>query len=513
MTRSPRSQRSVSLKALFPQAVFTTGEDILAQSCSRRPKAPRDMDIQHVFVAGVGSIESTECHLQDAVRLGAKAVITERLLPTSLPQCLVGDARQAYGKLLHALAKNPSKKLVTIGVLGTHGKTSASLLIASMMKAIGGSCGYWTSLGRSPHPAEVNLASSAPSAANLASWLVQSVKAKRPAVVVEISEDMLLQRSTAGIEFDVLVIPSFRKSQRHDRLESRGIETGMMRTIEQLKSHGLVVYNADDARLNRLIERHRIPAVGYGLDADANVRGKRIERTKGSQTMMISAGHSLMPLTTPLSGDHSLRHMLAAVAVGYSFGLELFEVIGGVERMTSIPGRMQSLSCGQDFSVHVDLADQADRLAVSLHALAPLGGRVICVAEVPECASNEQRAAYGRVLSRSASRVLLTQSRRTNVRGQKLMWEVLDGCDRPAAVDLVPDRATAIELAIRSAEPGDQILLAGWGSNGWTNNRDKHSFTDKDLAEKCLYKLVNETEEARPAAVAVEGLRIHRNDA
>ncbi len=123
---------------------------------------------------------------------------------------------------------------------------------------------------------------------------------------------------------------------------------------------------------------------------------------------------------------------------------------------------MQSIVCGQEFSVYVDLADQADRLAVSLHALAPLGGKVICVAEVPDCATAEQRAAYGRVLSRAASRVLLTQSRLTNVRGQKLMWEVLDGCDKPAAVDLVSDRATAIELALRSAQPGDQIVLAGW---------------------------------------------------
>ncbi len=512
MARSPRSSRSVSLKTLFPQAVFTAGDDILASSCSRRPKAPENFDATHVFVAGVDSLESNDDKIADAIRLGAKAVITERLLPTPIPQCLVGDARMAYGKLLHALAQSPSQKLVTVGVLGTHGKTSVSLLIASMLKAVGGSVGYWTSLGRNPQPIQTKTNPGTITAAGLTTWMAQSVKAKRPAVVIELSEEMLLNRTAAGIEFDVLVIPSFRKSQRHDSLESRGIETGLIRAIEQLKDHGLVVYNADDARLNRLIERHRIPALGYGLDADANVRGKRIDRMKGTQTMMVSAGNALMPLTSSLAGDHSLRHLLAAVTVGHAFGLELFEVIGGVERMSSIPGRMQTIACGQDFTVHVDLADQADRLAVSLHALAPLGGRIICVAEVPECASADQRAAYGRVLSRSASRVLLTQSRHTNTRGQKLMWEVLDGCDRPAAVDLVPDRTTAIELALRSAEPGDQVLFAGWGSSPWTNNRDKRSFTDKELAEACLYRMVDEPKQPRSAAVALEGLRIHRHD-
>ncbi len=512
MARSPQFARSVSLKTLFPQAVFTNGEDILATSCSRRPKSPRDRDATHVYVAGVDSVECEEEQIQDAVRLGATAIITERLLPNAVPQCLVSDARQAYGQLIHALAKSPSQKLITIGVLGTHGKTSVSLLIASMMKTIGGSVAYWTSLGRSPEPGIEKSKSQSMNPASLTNFLSKAVKDKRPTAVIELNDEMLLNRTAAGVEFDVIVVPSFRKSQRHDHLESKGIEAAVVRTMTQLKGHGLVVYNADDARLNRLITRHQIPATCYGLDADADVRGKRIERTKGSQTMMVSAARSLMPLTSRLTGDHSLRHMLAAVTVGHVFGLELFEVIGGIERLNTIPGRMQSIVCGQDFSVHVDLADQADRLAVSLHALAPLGGKVICVAEVPECATAEQRAVYGRVLSRAASRVLLTQSRHANVRGQKLMWEVLDGCDQPAAVDLVPDRATAIELALRSARPGDQILLAGWGSHSWMNNVKKQSQTDRALAESLLFAMVNEPKEVKPAAAEVNRFRVHRYD-
>lgn len=507
-----RSSRSVSLRGLFPQAVFTVGEDIVAGSCSRSPKSRQAGVGNHVFVAGVDSLEADDAAVATAIKAGASAIITERLLPASIPQCIVGDARQAYSMLLHALAKNPSEKLITVGVLGTHGKTSVALLVASMLKSIGGGVAYWTSLGRNPEGPRKNSRLPSHGSAAIARWMLDAVNAKKPAAVIELSEEMLLNRTAAGVEFDILVIPSFRKTQRHDQLETRGIETGLIRAIEQLKDHGLVVYNADDARLNRFIERHQIPALSYGLDADANVRGKRIDRHNGSQTIMVSAGQCLMPLTTPLSGDHALRHALAAVTVGHAFGLELFEVIGGVERMSSIPGRMQSLQCGQDFHVTVDLADQADRLAVALHALAPLGGRIICVAEVPDCASAEQRAAYGRVLSRAASRVLLTQSRHSNLRGQKWMWEVLDGCDHPAAVDLVPDRKAAIELALRSAQPGDQILLAGWGTLSWTNNRERAMFNDKDVAEKLLYSLSKETMFQNTNAVAMKPPRLLQSD-
>ena len=503
MASSPRAAQLVSLKSLFPQAVFTAGSDISVSTCSRRPNTRIVNSESHIYVAGVDSLENDDEAAAAAIARGATAILSERLLPIPVPQCLVGDVRQAYGELLHALAKHPSQKMLTIGVLGTHGKTSVSLMVASMLKKIAGSVAYWTTLGANPELPIANQTSSAPTAKTLTNWMAKSAKQKTPAVVIELSDNVLLNRTAAGIEFDILVIPSFRKTQRNDRLESRGIETAILRSIDQLKEHGLVVYNADDARLNRLIERNQIPAIGYGMDADAQVRGKRIHREHGSQTMMISAGRSLMPLSSKLMGDHHLRHQLAAVAVGHAFGLDLFEVIGSVERLTQIPGRMQSLTCGQDFSVYVDASDQADRLAVALHALAPLGGRITCVAEVPDCADAEQRAAYGRVLSRAASRVILTQSRVTTKQGQHLMWEVLDGCDQPAAVNLVPDRAAAIELAMRSAEPGDQILLAGWGIDRWTNGRNKQACNDKEIAESFLYALAKEGDDAQRSTIAL----------
>lgn len=508
MASSPRAAQLVSLKSLFPQAVFTAGTDISVSTCSRRPNSRIVNSESHIFVAGVDSLENGDDAAETAIARGATAILSERLLPIPVPQCLVGDVRQAYGQLLHALAKCPSQKMLTIGVMGTHGKTSVALMVASMLKKIAGNVAYWTTLGVKPELPRGTQTATTPTAKSIANWMAKSAKQKMPAAVIELNDEMLLNRTAAGVEFDVLVIPSFRKTQRHDHLESRGIETAILRSIDQLKEHGLVVYNADDARLNRLIDRHQIPAMGYGMDADAQVRGKRIHREKGSQTMMISAGRSLMPITSQLMGDHHLRHQLAAVAVGYAFGLELFEVIGGVERLKSIPGRMQSLACGQEFSVHIDHADQADRLAVALHGLAPLGGRIICVAEVPNCADADQRAAYGRVLSRAASKVILTQSRCSTKQGQTLMWDVLDGCDNPAAVNLVPDRAAAIELALRSAEAGDQVLLAGWGVNRWTNARVKQTCSDKDQAEICLYDMANKIAATQSAAISLH----HRDD-
>lgn len=198
----------------------------------------------------------------------------------------------------------------------------------------------------------------------------------------------------------------------------------------------------------------------------------------------------------------SARHILGAAAIGYAFGLEVDEIIGGIERLQRVPGRMQCIPNPQR-RVTIDLADQADRLAVSMHSLScHSDAPIVCVAEVPEAATAEQLMAYGKVLERVASKVILTQSRESTLSGQRSLWHVLDGCDEPASIEIVPNRETAIELAIRSSKPTDQILLAGWGSGRWTTNRSEESKSDIDVAERVLRELGDDRDPTPAAGVA-----------
>ena len=306
-----------------------------------------------------------------------------------------------------------------------------------------------------------------------------------PAAIIELTDEMLCSKAASAIEFDVILVTSLRQSQRSDKLRSRGVENAMQRITGQLKKHGVIVYNADDARLNRWIERHQPFSIGYGLDAACDVMASRLQKSGDEQSMMIQVGRSIGPITSKLIGDHTARHILGAVAIGYALGLEIDEIVAGVERLQRIPGRLQRVAADQ--KIYIDLADQADRLAVSLHALQRHSGApIICVAEVPEASTPDQLMAYGRVLEKAASKVILTQSRATIASGQKGIWQVLDGCSDPAAIQIVPNREIAIELAIRSARSGDQILLAGWGCSRWLNNQTKSPCSDFDVAETVL---------------------------
>ena len=481
-------QLSVSLRQLFPTAQIVGADDIRCGACFASVDQAAD---DCVFAIGLDVESDAARDTVDAINCGAKAILTEQFLPSSVPQCIVPDVREAYAQLCQALAGKPSERMLTIAVVGTHGKTTAALMVASMLKKIGNRVAYYTSLGASDGKDAGLVAHSDADANQLAQWLETAADNETPAAVIELTDDMLRSHAASGVEFDVILFTGLRKSQRIDSLQARGIENAMHRIVGQLKQHGIVVFNADDARLNRWIERHQPHSIGYGLDAFADVRGSRLSSLPGEQSLMVSAGNCVTPITSLLLGDHNARHMLGATAVGFAFGLELFEIVQGIERLNKIPGRLQRVPNSTSCPVYIDGADQADRLAVAMHALSKHGNPIICVAEVPEAATPEQMAAYGRVLERSASRVILTQSRQSARSGQKAVWQVLDGCEYPSAIQIVPNRETAIELAIRSAGLGEQVLLAGWGANRWTTGQVKDLKNDMDCATTILARLPN----------------------
>ncbi|MFN9345267.1 MAG: Mur ligase family protein [Planctomycetota bacterium] len=229
---------STSLKDLFPNAKFIGADDILCQACDQYP----DSHLENwIFASGTNPWASPEQEVLKAQAHGAVGILTEQYLPTPVPQCIVPNVHDALGKLSMHLAGNPCKKILTIGVVGTHGKTTASLLIASMLKKIGKSVAYHTTLGGSTGQQTGLMAESTADALTLAEWLKQSVLEKTPAAILEITDEMLQSHAAAGVEFDVLVFTSLRRTQRCDSLQARGIENAMGRIIGQLKEHGVVV--------------------------------------------------------------------------------------------------------------------------------------------------------------------------------------------------------------------------------------------------------------------------------
>src|SRR3954469_17453348 len=117
----------VRLRQLLPEAKLFGADDVVVHACTADSRTCQDGDL---FAALVGSDVDGHDYVSQAIRRGASAILAERYIPSNgMPVCIVPDARYAFGRLCQALAGNPSRRVKTIGVTGTNGKTTICWLI------------------------------------------------------------------------------------------------------------------------------------------------------------------------------------------------------------------------------------------------------------------------------------------------------------------------------------------------------------------------------------------------
>jgi UDP-N-acetylmuramoyl-L-alanyl-D-glutamate--2,6-diaminopimelate ligase len=192
---------------------------------------------------------------------------------------------------------------------------------------------------------------------------------------------------------------------------------------------------------------------------------------------------------TAIIGDPHIHNCMAAAAVGLALGIDLTTIAAGLEKAGRMPGRLERVECGQQFSVWVDAARTVGQLAHALRTVRQVtSGRVWCLCSVDEHQTADVRRRMGEVLDRAADQAVLTRTTTNQMVDYEPMHQVLDGFKNPGDAELIPDRFRAIEWALSNAKVGDSVLITGCGDrpfailgeNNWT-------IADRDVCQAWLY--------------------------
>ncbi|QDU29612.1 MurE-like ligase [Anatilimnocola aggregata] len=481
-----QQRASVSLGNLLPAARLTRGAIMVQSVCTSADRCqPGDL-----FVGVVTSEGDSHDDAAIAVAKGAVGVLTERLLPLNVPQCIVEDTREELGRVCQALAGNPCDELRTIAVVGTRGKTVTSLLIASMLEAAGEAVGVLSSIGLSDSLEQVITPSATPRAPKLAHWLERMTLAGCQSAVVELSGRALAERRAAGMEFDAVVLTNLKRSEQSWHGSEENFRRANLRSLEMLKPGGFAVFNADDVESEQALSNVDLPVLTFGMISDAQVTATVIERCPSEQTFLLQAGCESIPVRTAIIGDQHVQNCLAATATGLALGMNLATIVRGLEAVKFIPGRLQRIECGQNFNVFVDSARSPEGLAASLRSLRQAGtGRIICVMGCQGGKDKETRPRIGHVLDRCTQLSIITSDNPRHEQPLSIAHDILDGHERPHLTHTIPNRAKAIRFALESARPGDTVLIAGKGDRqGQRIGSGKQSHDDCEVARKWLYE-------------------------
>jgi len=443
-----------------------------------------------LFVAMLGAENDGHDHIASAIEQGARAVLAEQWIPTgNVPFCVVEDSREALGRVCHALAGHPAERVPVIGVTGTNGKTTTSCLIASILRmagqlpALAGTLGYCD--GRRTRPAPLTT----PPAPLLADWLARSEQRGATHAVLEISSHALAQRRTAGFDLDVACVTNVRR----DHLDFHGTianyKAAKARLFSQLRDGGVAVLNLDDAACREFLPTIPGPALTYGMHSEAEVTATVIERHRSEQTFLLTAGADTAPVRTAIIGDHHVANCLAAATVGLVYGINLDTIVRGIERITTMPGRLERIECGQPFSAFVDYAHTPDALEQVLKTLRQVcSGRLICVFGAGGERDRAKRPLMGRAVEQGADVAIITDDNPRREKPAAIADHIVRGFKRPRSAVVIHDRTKAIHTALAAAEPGDCVLVAGKGhESAQIIGSQRYEFDDREVVRQWLY--------------------------
>ncbi|MGL4208882.1 MAG: UDP-N-acetylmuramate--L-alanine ligase [Candidatus Adiutrix sp.] len=140
--------------------------------------------------------------------------------------------------------------------------------------------------------------------------------------------------------------------------------------INKVPFYGCAVLCLDDPNVQSLIPGIKKRYLTYGLSAQAEVRAKNIECGPwGYSFDLYFMGREIIPITVSIPGRHNVLNALAAAAVGLEMGLEPKQIADGITNMKAIGRRFEQKGQAAGVTVIDDYGHHPTEIKATLSAL------------------------------------------------------------------------------------------------------------------------------------------------
>ncbi|TCW37557.1 UDP-N-acetylmuramoyl-L-alanyl-D-glutamate--2,6-diaminopimelate ligase [Laceyella sacchari] len=451
-----------------------------------------------LFVAVRGFTVDGHQYVSAAIQNGAAAVMVESPVDSDVPVIMVPDSRRALAVVAAEYYRHPTRELKLIGITGTNGKTTTSYLIEKLLGDAGHPAGVigtvQMKIGDKIFPAK----HTTPEAHDLQKGFRMMRDEGCEYSVIEVSSHGLALGRTRGSQFHIGVFTNLTQDHLdyHKTMEEYRQAKGLLfsqlgnRYTSEPGENAFAVLNADDEASAYYAAITPAQVVTYGIDRPADVRASNIRITGRGTAFTLETFRGSCEITLQLIGKFNVYNALAAISVGLIEGLPLAEIKRSLEQIPGVNGRFEPVHAGQPYTVLVDYAHTPDSLENVLTTIREFAQKkVTCVVGCGGDRDRTKRPLMARIAAKYSDWTIFTSDNPRSEEPEAIIEDMLAGID-PAERDKVvtiADRRQAITEAIRLAEPGDIILIAGKGHETYQEIQGvRYDFDDRQVAREAI---------------------------
>jgi UDP-N-acetylmuramoyl-L-alanyl-D-glutamate--2,6-diaminopimelate ligase len=452
-----------------------------------------------------------------------------------IPRKLFKALQPAYHFLLSSLAalvyRWPSEELIVIGVTGTTGKTTTVYLLAKMLTSAGFRVGYTSTAMFNDGEKEWLNDKKMTMVGRffMQKILRQMVKNGCQFAIVETTSEGVVQFRHRFINYDTLVFTGIYSEHidSHGSFENYKQAKGKLfahlqkckikyenekkkivksesglKKLELKRVKKTIIVNGDDEHAEYFLNFWAEEKVAFTENENAawsNVK-TLLYRPIESDSPLASFTVAGSEVNLNLLGEFNIVNAMAALAVGWSLGLPIAKIKKGLEKVAGVPGRLENISVGQNFTVIIDYAFEPKAVAKLYEAISCLphnqiihvlgsagGGRDVA-----------RRPRLGKLAGQNADYVIVTNEDPYDDDPEIIISQVVFGAEKEGKkinIDLfkILDREEAIAKAISLAKEGDMVLITGKGSEQAICVADgkKIPWDDREVVKKVLSSAVD----------------------
>lgn len=453
-----------------------------------------------LFVAIKGFKTDGHKYINDAISKGAVAVIVEEGYNISeienqeVTIIMCKDTRAALPIIASNFYEKPTKRLKVIGVTGTKGKTTTTYMIKEILEKAGRRVGLIGTIATYINGEKVkDNDRTTPESLELQGIFAKMVEKNVEIAIMEVSSQSLKLGRVDGVDFDLVAFTNFSKDHISPN-EHPDMEDYLESKLKIFSMSKNAVVNIDDLQGNKLPRRfseHNI--IKYGIDNQADISARDITVTNAYSDFRVRVANQNERIKVGIPGRFSVYNSLAAIAIANFYGASN-EAIKEALIDVRVPGRSELVDNELEIPIMIDYAHSPESLSNILQAAKNYTrGKVISVFGCGGDRDNSKRAMMGEISGKIADHTIITSDNPRTENPEEIVKEIEDGMKRTnGKYEVIVDRVSAIEKAMKIADKRDIVILAGKGHEPYQEiNGVKHDFDERVIVNDLVQKLKN----------------------
>lgn len=468
----------------------------------------------YLFVAIKGVKDDGHKYIEDAIENNAKIIIYDYYTDKKTKK-KIKELKKKYDRVFFLSSKNPretlaymsaklfnepTKKINTIGITGTNGKTTTTYLLKSVLEKNKNKTTLIGTIKNMIGYSEIKTNLTTPESIDLENIFYKSLKKNVSHIVMEASSQALAMDRCDYLNFDTAIFTNITEDHLDYHKNMENYLKAKLKLFDLLKKSSkkkkLAIVNIDTNYFNKIsnyIKKLNIKMITYGLDKKADYYGKILSlNSKSTEYDFYAKGKFISKVKLSMLGKFNILNSLSVLAYACEYKLDIKKAIKSISKV-QVAGRFEIVTNEKHrFIVAVDYSHTPDSLKNILIEAKKLNpNRVIVVFGCGGDRDRKKRPIMAKITAKYSDVSILTTDNQRTESIEQIMSDIEAGFDGlNFNYKKIIDRREAIKEAIKEAKENDIVIIAGKGHETYQIFPDKTiDFDDRKVAKEFLKEI------------------------